>query len=254
MPDESSSECTSADSNEGAWRDTLAEVRVEEIPETLQWLQGAEQDELTRELNFRLVRKWAESDARAAALWTVQLPAGSVRDGAIEHVAIVWANQECEAAAQWARELPAPEKQHALGAIAQEILRTSPIQALQLSTELSSGDARDRLIPHAVAEWAITDANAAIAWARQIPDQTLREQSLASAAVSWSESNPVAASRVVSTCLPAGRLQADAEIGIVQRWAQQDRRQAALWVASFSDDELRQIASETLVHAAQPPL
>jgi hypothetical protein len=249
---ETSSQVTqTTDGRENAFRATLDGISIAEIPETLRWLQSLKQDELVRELNLRLVRSWAESDPQATAKWVALLPVGTERAAALDQVAIAWANHEAEAAADWARQLPTADKQNALGSIAQEIVRTDPVKALQFAVELPSSEMRDRVIRHAVAEWATTDADKAIAWVRQIPDKTLREQSLAIAATSWSESNPTAAATLALTDLPTGRIQADTIISIVQRWAQQNSAQAATWVHSFPEGELRQIAIENLKNNIQ---
>jgi hypothetical protein len=237
---------TTTDAREDAFRATLDGISIAEIPETLRWLQSLKQDELVRELSLRLVRNWAEGDPQATAKWVAMLPVGTERAAALDQVAIAWANRDYEAAAKWARQLPAADKQNVLGSIAQEVVRTDPVKALQFAVELPSSEMRDRVIRHAVAEWATTDANKAVAWARQILDNPLREQLLATAATSWSESNPTAAATLALTDLPPGRIQADTIISIVQRWAQQNSAQAAAWINSFPEGELRQTAIENL--------
>ena len=49
--------------------------------------------------------------------------------------------------------------------------------------------------------------------------------------------------------LPAGRLQADTIISIVQRWAQQSPADATDWVNQFPDGDLRDTALECLAQS-----
>ncbi len=65
------------------------------------------------ELCQLLVRRWAESDAPAAATWTSQLPESPVRRAALEQVAIAWANTDLPAAADWVQALPEGDSKQA---------------------------------------------------------------------------------------------------------------------------------------------
>jgi hypothetical protein len=76
---------------------------------------------------------------------------------------------------------------------------------------------------------------------------------LAGEAVSWAEQNPEAAATLAVDQLPAGRLQEDTVVSIVQRWAQSDTVAAATWVAQFPEGSLRKTAVENLV-AQLPPV
>src|SRR5262245_7232236 len=127
------------------------------------------------------VRQLAESDARAAAHWAVQLPVTPGRLDAIKAVAIAWANEDLPGVVEWVRQLPdETERQSALISIGFEAARVEPLTALALAVGLNADSDRDELIRHAAAEWATTDPDAAAQWARQIGDGPLRTRILAS--------------------------------------------------------------------------
>jgi hypothetical protein len=238
---------TDPSAREKEFRNLLTRIPTSDIPGALEKLRTAPPNEITDDLTLRLVRRWAENDPQSASEWATQISAGAARGDALDQVAIAWTNQELEAAVEWARQLPKmEERQKTLGAIAQEAVRTDPVAALQLAVKLPSDATRDGVILHATSEWATTDASSAVAWAHEIPDETLRGQALAAAATAWGDGDPVAAAKLAATELPPGRLQADTVVSIVQRWAQQDPEQAAAWVRSFPEGELRKTASESL--------
>src|SRR5215831_15043364 len=135
-----------------------------------------------------LVRQLADNDARAAAYRAVQLPVTPGRLDAIKAVAIAWANDDFPGAVEWARQLPdEAERQSALISIGFEAARAEPLSALALAVGLNADSDRDELIRHAAAEWAVTDPDAAVQWARQIGDGTLRTRTFASISTAWAD-------------------------------------------------------------------
>lgn len=200
-----------------------------------------------------LLRRWAETDARAAAAWAEQLPAGDARAAALSEVAVEWANADLKSAAAWAQQLPEPaERQTALLDMANEVVRTAPMEALRLAVELPADANRDETIRRAAMEWAEQDGPGATEWAKQIADGALREKVMAAEAVAWAETAPEAAATFAVESLPSGRLLEDTVISIVQRWAQQQPTAASAWVEQFPPGELKLTALEN-VAAMQSP-
>lgn len=224
----------------------LASLATEEIPAALEILKNLAASEQAADLQRRLVRLWAKTDPQAAALWSGKLPAGELRNQALDQVAIVWANEDFPYAAGWARQLPEAERNLAVNAVATEAIRTKPAEALQLAAELPPSDARIDLFRRGAGEWAAVDSQAAADWAMQIADDTLREQVVAAAATAWSDKDPVAAANFAVNELPAGQLQSDTVVAIVQRWAQQQPERASEWVAQFPNGALRDAAVDNL--------
>ena len=101
-------------------------------------------------------------------------------------------------------------------------------------------------------EWAVQDPVAAADWARRIPGESLRATVLAGIATVWSDRDPVGGATLAAKELPAGRLQADTVVSIVQRWAQRAPDDAAGWVLQFPEGKLRDAAMESLERSASP--
>lgn len=226
----------------------LDSLKTEDISAMLGVLKNTQPSELAADLSQRLIRRWTNDDPPAAAAWVMNLPSGSQRTRAMENLAIVWANCQLTNAISWAQSLPdVSERNVALIVVGNEIVRTEPLSALQLAVNLPSDAARDELICRATTEWAAKDATNAVAWAEQIPNETLRAGVLAGEAVTWSDQDPEAAATLAIEELPAGRLQNDTVISIIQRWAQQQPEAAAAWVAQFPEGPVRAAAIENLI-------
>jgi len=199
------------------------------------------------------IRIWAQSAPSAAAGWATALPPGANRHFVLETASLAWgASDDPAAAAQWARSLrDEAERTLALTNIAGEAVRSEPLLALELARSLPEAD-RDELVPRAAMEWAVQDPEAAADWARRIPGESLRAKVLAGIATVWSDRDPVAGATLAAKELPAGRLQADAVVSIVQRWAQRSPADAAGWLLQFPEGELRDAAMENLEGSAPP--
>jgi len=210
--------------------------------------EGETDSEEAGDLTVRLVREWAESDAKAAAAWAEHLPPGGARQESINGVAIIWSNQDLDGAIRWTWQLPAGEERDgALASVAYEAARTEPATALALAAELPATPERDTLVQHAALQWAAGSPVEAALWARQLPDETLRERVLSNIATAWGEADPVVASQFAVLGLAPGRTQDDAVIGIVQRWVQKNPEAAAKWVSGFPEGALAETASENVL-------
>lgn len=206
------------------------------------------QQNLLLEIRLGLIRRWAQYDGSRASAWVQQLAAGPAKEEALNGVAIEWANSSLSEAMAWGQQLAEPaEKQAVLFSIANEAVRQDPVVALRLAVELPTDERWKDLVQRSASEWAATNGEQAVAWARQIEDAPLRNQVLASMAVAMSESDPVAAATLATTEIPAGRTQSDAVIGIIERWGQQQPEQVAAWVETFPRNNLKSVAVENLV-------
>jgi hypothetical protein len=238
--------------------DSLSPSDLPDVVRELQELQKQDPTESGRELQWRLLRHWAESDARAAATVTAEMPEGSDRQEALANIVGVWARQNFSEAATWAGQLSnGDERQSALESVASEAVYTDPQGALKLAVTLPSDSSRDELITRATEVWAASAPEDTVAWAKQIPDEALREQVISGIATTWGSSDPVAAANLAINSLPAGEFQDKAVLAIVQRWALTDQGAAEAWVAKFPEGPLRQSAQETIareIKRSQPPL
>jgi hypothetical protein len=226
----------------------LAGLKTGDIAAALAYMKDAQPAELAADLSRRLVRHWAESSPREVAAWINGLPDGDQRQAALDGLAIVWANSQMVEAINWGQSLAKEgERNRALTDVANEAVRTDPMTALQLAVGLPADVQRDDLIRRATMEWTSGDATNAVAWAEQIPDATLRVTVLAGEAVAWAKQDPESAAMLAVRELPAGRLQEDTVVSIVQRWAELQPEAAAAWVAQFPEGAMRAATIENLV-------
>jgi hypothetical protein len=199
------------------------------------------------EIRLRLVRRWAELDPKAAARWVME-SSGRDREPMIGVVATAWANENLEDAIAWVNQMPDRDaKVGAQMSVGYELARGEPARALDFVRDLPASAKRDELLIHAAAQWASLDSDSAAAWAKEVGDEGLRERLEAAIATSASDANPVAAAEMALASISPGRAQADAVVGIVQRWAQADPQAAGAWVAQFPEGSVRNDALENLV-------
>lgn len=193
------------------------------------------------------IRIRAQNEPGVFAAWAATLPVSNNRRFALETAALAWGDSDPAAAARWARTLANDaDRASALTDIAGEAVRSEPQFALELARSLPEA-ARDELVPRATMEWAAHDPATAADWARRITGESLRAKVLAGIATVWSDQDPVGGANLAAKELPAGRLQADAVVSIVQRWAQRSPADAAGWVLQFPEGDLRDTAMDTLV-------
>lgn len=228
--------------------DTLAsEMATTNIPVALEFLKDQNAFGPARAMNLRLVRRWAEADAKAAAGWVTENLTGTVREESIDGVAIVWANQDLAGAVAWAKQLPEDDRASGLLNVAYEAARTQPITAINLAVELPVGQSQEDVIVHAVRQWASQDAKSAADWAKTITEDVVRNKVLAAVAAEWGASDPAAAATLAVNSVAPGKPQDDAVVGIVQRWVQIQPDEAAAWVTAFPEGPLRDTAMEEVV-------
>ena len=224
------------------------QVEISQFPAALNFLQERATNHLVAEFQNLLIRRWAGSNAPVAAEWVQKNLTGSTRQTALNSVAAQWTATDPQAAEEWARQLPeAGERTAALLTIATELNRNDPSVALALAVDLPFSEARDEFIAQSAGGWAAGDFAKAAAWAAEIKDETLRHRVLGAMAVASAEKDPAAAATLAAQSLPAGRVQDDAVVSIVQHWVQKEPQQAAAWVTAFPPGHLRDTALEAVV-------
>ena len=193
----------------------LAKISPTEIEAWVKSAPGQNPTDLSRELQSRLIRRWAEIDPRNAADWVTRMPPGEARQQAIASVAIAWANSSLPEAIDWALKLQ-DEKERQSGAlsIAREALRTEPITALQLAGQLPDSPERNEVVSQAASQWAATEPEDAAEWATQINDESLRNIALSNIATVWAAADPIAAAALAVDSISPGRAQNDAVVSI----------------------------------------
>jgi hypothetical protein len=203
-----------------------------------------------RDLQLRLLRRWAASDLRAAADWTIKMPAGSDRQEAIAALSGASAEHNFNEAVTWAMHLTDDvEQQSALGNVVNAAIYLKPQDALTLASTFPPGSMRDDMITRSAESWAFTAPEEAASYAKQIPDEALREQAISAIAATWGGTDPVAAGNLVMDSMPAGSSQDQAVVAIVQHLAATDPSGAKAWIGQFPEGALRQAANTMLEHS-----
>lgn len=101
-----------------------------------------------------VVSVWAQADPAQASHWVSRFPEGSVRESAMGQLVEAWAANNTEAAGRWIQQLPATRSRDvAVGAFCSAIAPMNPEKAFE--------------------------------WARLISDETLRTQTMETAASAW---------------------------------------------------------------------
>lgn len=134
-----------------------------------------------------------------------------------------------------------------LRVVGYEAARVDPVRAVTLAMGMEPGSDRDRLLLHAIREWALRDVEAALEWVRQGEDEALRWRLLGALAVVMAESDASRAAGLVAGEMGDGSEQARAAVGVLQRWAGRDPRAALDWLAQFPDSSLRRAAVRSMV-------
>ncbi len=207
------------------------------------------EDETTEGAQFRhtALDHWMLADSVASVEWVKNLTPGPVKEQLIQQVVVSLGAGDLEAARAWASALPEQSsKQAALLTLVNEASRSEPVQALVIAATLPATPERDEAAAHAVSEWAETDGDSALAWAKEVADITLRDRLLSSIALVQSKTDSTEAARLVSTLVTPGQEQERAAVGVVERWAQQSPQAAAEWVSQFPETSARSAAEDWL--------
>jgi hypothetical protein len=99
-------------------------------------------------LLVNLTQQWAEQDMPAACAWTAAKPAGEDRDRLLGRIAFVKSKSHPEAAARFVAE------------------------------QMSPGAVQDEAAITVIYQWALRDANAALAWVQTFPEGNLRYRAM----------------------------------------------------------------------------
>jgi hypothetical protein len=231
----------------------VAGISESNLLQAIGFFRKSQPADLAAEISSGLLRRLAAGDPAAAAANAESLPDGAERLRALNDVAVVWSNLDLANATKWVDTWSNPEERTAgIITLGYEAARTESVTALNLAVDLPPSTDRDALIDHAVAQWAVNQPEQAVGWARQISDLALRDGALARIAVEWATKDPAAAATVAVTELPAGNLQNDTVVGIVQRWTQLDPDAAGRWVNEFPEGRIKETALKNISALRQP--
>ncbi len=198
-----------------------------------------------------IANNWAMKDPKAAAQWAMQLPEGDIREMALVAAAKNWYLTEPDAAVQWILQLP--NRDNALSAIATASAFNNPDAdaALKLAMEIPEGTLRDNTLVDVANSWGRKDPTAAAEWARQLPEGQLKDRVLLQVVGSLACEDPDAAENL------ARQVSGEGKDEVLSRMAEslafKDPERAAKLAMEMSDDKQQDFngkKSQMLIHVA----
>lgn len=140
-----------------------------------------------------------ESPANAAAR-LASLPPSSGRNFALGEVVAAWAAREPRAALGWTQQLPAENRADAAAAAFARWEANDPMAAAEWLGGNASDAGSDRMIAHLVSDPRVvrSDLHAALSLAESVGDSRLRRQAIESVVRRWAEEDPRAAANYVA--------------------------------------------------------
>lgn len=233
-----------------------------EALEALNRLPSSEQREEER---VRLIEEWAATAPEAAIEYLRQNLKGDRQAQAMSRVMITWAKHAPAAAWSWARKQGTGELRLA-HMVMEEVARNAPALAARLAADfargeppeavamvrtairgmtfdgnfdmarkfvaelrLSSSDDQTAINNYLGGQWARHDPEQAMAWARALPEGSLRDQAVVSVGESWADVDPARAVAFAET-LPSGQPRQLALQQAVGRWGLADPAAAGEWM------------------------
>ncbi len=196
---------------------------------------------------FPLLSQWVALDPRAAARFSKSLPAGRWRGAIIRRVAQDWAGQDSVGAERWAaRFKDEGERASTMADICLQVAQTDPRQAIDIAQRNGLAEVSGRVMDSLVQQWAAQDFATVDVWVMEQPAGQRREEMLARLAYVQSQTDPASAANLVVDRMPAGPLQDEAAITVLDQWAARDLASATAWADQFPAGGLRDRAQQEL--------
>ena len=182
-----------------------------------------------------------KNDAGAAAALVSSLPDDDTGRMLLCRIAQIWAGHDPRSAADWSGAIRNDDLRLAfLETVCFEFAGTDPAASLDLMSRTIGWDA----IPPTTAgnlawQWARRDYDAALRWARNLQQDSSRDEVFHRLALTRAESAPEDAAFLVSDWMSPGSSQDEAALFVASRWAEIDPSRARAWVETFPDDSIR---------------
>lgn len=142
-------------------------------------------------LGAEIVTKLAAGDPRRAAEFALGLTSAASQAAGLEIAARALVQRDPDEALRWALGVSdAAVAGPARAAIARQLVQVNARQAVDRIVALPPGPARDETLGFAAAAWARTDANAAVAWLRTLPENELHRRLTATVAFEIAQKHP----------------------------------------------------------------
>jgi len=187
-----------------------------------------------------LAEQWSKTDPRAAGEYFLQLPAGEIRNNAMSEIALNWADSDLTGALDWVESLPADESTRAARRNAvNRWAESDPRAAAEyfMKTDSEAGQGADGTLARLAGNWARTDPDSALSWARGLDDGVAKNNVMSQIASAIAVYDPPRAGGILGM-LPAAD-QSKSAGPVAWQWAARDAGAAAAWAETLPDGEAR---------------
>jgi hypothetical protein len=209
-----------------------------QIREALAEVEAMKDERFQTRLRNMLLSRWGESDPKAALTYIqgLNLDGGSFPFNVVKSVISSWAEKDFSAAKAWVEGLPPGTypRRSAMGDLAFALAQKDPAAALSLARSLP-GDDGQRFLIGALNGWCLKDADAAIAYAVQLPDLGF---TLAYMFDRIASKDPVKAIKLLEQ-IPSENDQNQALKRIGNAWAESDPKAALDWANQQTDPKVK---------------
>ncbi len=180
-------------------------LRAEGPEAAARWSETLPEGSLKGAAMDRVARDFARKDPEAAASWVEAFAENDYAAGAISRVGGQWGRQDPEAAVGWLEGISEGRgQQEGLRTVFGDWEDTNPAKAGEYLTAMPRSDKRDAAISGFSSGYAWQDPQMAIAWAGDISEPNLRQQSLTRAGQIYFRRDPEGARTWLETSgLPA---------------------------------------------------
>lgn len=231
-------------------------------------------------MQYNLLRRWAELNPQAAIHYVETMKDHEQRDSFYSTIAYAWGAKDFNAAKTWAMTLADRRiKNFALQGILSSLVETDPDQALQLAltlpksnsgyygygysifqalsaqnpvtaaqkaTALPPGEFREQAMRIVATQWAKVDLDAARHWAETLPPGNPQQSALGNIISQWSRRDPTAAAHYAEN-IPSGQSRSNIISSVASNWMQEDSAAALAWVETLPKDQARDNAMRNTI-------
>jgi len=219
-------------------------------------LQTADLAELIRTLpadilNFTLglpaFQTWIKTNpAEALALFSTRQ---EISESRVCIALATWFEKDPTASARYLRELPPGTwRENNLALASQLALKTSPANAANWASLLTSGPRQTSLLEQIATAWCAQNAAEAAAWIALQPNPLTREHLYAALAVAHAEKDPEQATAWLLQSVRPGEIRDQTMTNLTATWATTDPALISTWIDHLPEGEPRQTATRSLIN------
>ena len=182
----------------------------------------------------------ANQDIEEAMNQLQEVPAGKIRESAKASILNAWASADPEAALVWARSASPNDRRDVMQTVIYGKVQADPEGAIRVLNEMIKGGGEEALasargVVTSVGQALYSESNeAAIQWAGQLSDETMKTTAFAFIANQWCNEDVVGASAWIRE-LPQGAAKDAATESLVSSIKESDPESACIWASAIGE-------------------